>query len=321
MRRTLAWPLSVMLAVLAGAALSQMVGEVTASFPATDQSSLTASGARRYYEAIDEVLRTGDPSALDSAVSADMVEHSALPGSTADRAGLGQYLVAVHAFAPGAHIRVTDLTAVGDQALATVTMEGLDEQAFLGASLAAKPIVWGKTDVVRVVGRRVVEHWSDTAGLVSLKTLGSVTTGSALPAQPGLAFERVTFRPGDRAEGPARESRLLRLESGALTASIDADATEPALIALGTDNSTTSTPHAAIAGATVTLSRGDMIALPVSSAYTLRNDGTVPATALVTAIYTPDETPRSAPSADPALPAPPSPWPPALVTQSLSTSR
>jgi hypothetical protein len=317
MRRSLAWPLSIVLAVVTGAALSQMAGPVTASFPATAQSDATATVARHYYEAINEVLRTGDPSALDSAVAAELVEHAALPGATADRSGLGQYLAAVHAFAPKARILVTDLTAVGDRAIATVTMQGLDQQSFLDASFATAPIVWGRTDVVRVVDRRVVEHWSDTAGIVSLEALDSIPTGTPLPAEPGLAFERVTFRPGDHAEGSARETRLLRLESGTLTVSIDADSAEPAFVTVGTDDATAGTPRPAAAGATLTLSSGDSVALPISSAYTIRNDGVVAATALAVAVYAADEPSRSAPPADPALPAPLSPWPVELGVQSL----
>jgi predicted SnoaL-like aldol condensation-catalyzing enzyme len=318
MRRSLAWPSSIVLAVVTGAVLSQVVGPVMASFPETGQSDLTSAVAHRYYDAINEVLRTGDPSALDDAVSSDLIEHAALPGVATGRAGLGEYLVAVHAFAPAARILIAELTAVGDRAIATVTVQGLDQAAFLGAPLAAAPAVWSRTDVVRVVERRVVEHWSDTAGLVSLQVLGAIPTGARLPTEPGLAFERVTFRPGDRAEGPARETRLLRLESGTLTVALAADSAAPALVATGPDIAAASTPRPAAAGTTLTLSPGELVALPVSSAYTLRNDGPAPATALVAAIFAADEPTRSAPSADPAVPAPPSPWPSAIATQSLA---
>jgi predicted ester cyclase len=180
MRRWLVWPLSILLAVATGAALSDAVAVIQAPLPAVVQTQ-DAAAVRAFYAAANAVLRTGDASALAAAVPADFVDHADLPGATPDRAGLGRYLAALHDAAPGAQLTVADLTAVGDRALARVVVVGAEEGTFLGVPLAGPVPVWGQVDAFRVGGRRVRERWGEGEGLLGLAALGRLPLGARLP--------------------------------------------------------------------------------------------------------------------------------------------
>src|SRR5215218_9067546 len=80
MGRSLVWTLSIVLALVTGAVLSQSVALVTAPPMGTAPSETSAEVARVFYETVNRVLRTGDASALEDTVAPDFVDHSELPG-------------------------------------------------------------------------------------------------------------------------------------------------------------------------------------------------------------------------------------------------
>jgi hypothetical protein len=313
MRRWLVWPLSILLAVATGAALSDTVAVVQAPLPAVVQTQTTAAAVRAFYEAANAVLRTGDASALGAGVPADFVDHADLPGVAPDRAGLGRYLASLHDAAPGARLTVADLTAVGDWAMARVVVVGAEAGTFLGVPLAGSVPVWGRVDAFRVGGGRVRERWGEGEGLLCLAAMGRLPLGARLPPLAGVLLERVTLGPGDRVAGPPLESRLIAVEAGTLTVALDPASAGQALAAAG--GAAGGPPRVVAPGTTVDLSGGDLLALAAPIRYILRNDDAEPATALVAAVFAPND-PRRAGSNPPSTSAyPGTPWPPGVSAE------
>jgi hypothetical protein len=312
-RCVLAWVLSLGLALATGATVSQTVATVRMPLPSDIQSEVTAAAVRTFYAAANSVLATGDAAALAAAVPADFIDHAGLPGATPDRAGLARYLAALHDVAPGARLTVADLTAVGDRAMARVEVLGADEGTFLGIPLPGRLATWGRVDTLRVDGGQVRERWGDGAGLVSFESRGRLPLGNHLPILAGVALERIDLRPGDHTTPPPMESRLISVEAGTLTVAIEQASIGRAWVAAADGRTRAVAP-----GATTTLSGGDLLALAAPIRYDLRNDGTEPATALVTAVFPPDLPARSRSSSPSFDGRHGPPWPPNVVVQALT---
>jgi predicted ester cyclase len=235
MRGSLVWFLSLVLAVATGAALARTAAVATVPIvEPVDSDQRTAEVVGAFYEAANAVIRTGDASALEPIVAPDFFDHTVSAGVTPDRAGLGRYLAAIHATTPAARLSVEELVAVGDRAMARVTLRADVPREFLGAPVRGVQVAWGTLDVFRVADRRVAERWGDAANPVFLETLRKMPLSTRLPIRAGIALEHVALRPGDRVVGPAAESRLLFLEAGTLTLSIGAESKGPVLFT-GTD--------------------------------------------------------------------------------------
>ncbi len=314
--RWLAWPLSIALALATGAAVSQTVAVVRMPLPAAVQSQATAAAVRAFYAAATAVLVTGDAAALEWAVPADFVDHAPLPGSTPDRAGLGRTLAALHDVAPGARLIVADLTVVGDQALARVEVLGAVAGTFLGVPLPGPVAAWGRVDAFRVGGGRVRERWGDGTVPVGFEAWGRLPVGDHLPTLAGVVLERVTLQPGDRTAPPPLESRLIAVESGRLTVAHERASTGAAWVAPGGPGG--GEVRAVAPGAAATLSGGDLLALVAPIRYDLRNDGAVPATVLVAAVFPPDAPRRATSRLPSAQTTAGTPWPPGVLAQSLT---
>jgi predicted ester cyclase len=314
MRRSLAWSFSLVLAVATGAVFAQAATVLTTPPLKFLPTEHTAETVEAFYAAVNAVIRDGDIAALDGVVGPDFVDHTGLPGVTPDLSGLRRYLAALHLSAPDGEVVVEDLAVADDRALARVTLRGADQGAFLGITLDAPVSAWGRADVFRVAGRRVTERWGDASSAVFLETLGTAPLGTWLPTRAGIAFERITMRPGDSVTTPAAESRLLFLEAGSLTLAVDPALTETALVARADGT----TGGAVNAGTAVPVTAGDFAVLPSSAAYTLTNDGAEPTTAIVAAIFVPGAPSRAVPRSDPALEDPVPAWPAGIGVRPLA---
>src|SRR5262249_40617370 len=152
-RRSLVWPLSLLLAVATGAAVAQTVDLAASPVLAPVGSSATAAAVRAFYDAANTVIATGDATTLAAAVGPDFGDQAGLPGITSDRDGLGRYLVALHDVAPDARLASDRVVADGDRAMAQVRVDGIERATFLGLALRGGVTVWGDADAFRVADR------------------------------------------------------------------------------------------------------------------------------------------------------------------------
>jgi quercetin dioxygenase-like cupin family protein/predicted SnoaL-like aldol condensation-catalyzing enzyme len=249
---------------------------------AAPPDTASRDAVRRFYDAVNDVLRTGDPAFLDAVVAPDFVEHEPVPGTSPDRAGLGRYLTGLQAVFPRMALSVEALTAAGDLVMAHVAVLGAEHGAYLGMPLTGPVPTWGRLERFRVADGRIAERWADAGALGLLEPLQEVRVEVQPPHRQGVSVERVTLAPGRSLSWPDifLGQRLLYVEAGSPTVLIDAASAAPALL--------TPAPTAGVAsrrapvgpGTERALSPGQLLVLPAGVTATTRADGQTPAALL-----------------------------------------
>lgn len=306
MRRSLAWPLAVLLALATGAVAGQTTAVLTEPVPAGD--SIRADGAdtarvvRAYYVAANAVLRTRNPAPLEAVLAPGFRDHGGPAGVPGGGGDLGSALATLGTIAPGGWLEVEELTAVGDRAVARVALRGTGPTAFLGLPLRGVPAAWATLDLFRVADGRVAERWGDAEGAAAFTSFGAAAIGGRYPGYAAVALARATLRPGERLIGPTEMSRVVLVQSGTLTL-----AAAPAPIGV---SRSTAPGGTGVAGKGTTLEVGDLAALPSGTDYGLENRGRGSATVLLVTVGLPagpqvgypGELPRSPSRATPSTP-------------------
>ena len=125
----------------------------TASTPTANEAT-----ARRFYDAANRVIATGDVTALRAVVASTYVNTEPLPGATSDRNGLERTLLELHDTMPGIHLEIEDLLSDGSEVMARVAVVGERAVSAVGIPVTAGPEPWGRVDVLLIAGSRVVER-------------------------------------------------------------------------------------------------------------------------------------------------------------------
>jgi steroid delta-isomerase-like uncharacterized protein len=117
----------------------------------------------------DEVVNGGNLDMIDDLASPDFVDHEALPGLAAGRAGVKQFFSMLRTAFPDLRMHVDDLIAEGDKAVARVTMTGTHQGEFAGIAATGKTVSVPTIDIVRFAEGKLVEHWgvTDTASMMA----------------------------------------------------------------------------------------------------------------------------------------------------------
>ena len=122
--------------------------------------------------AYDEVFNAGNTDALGEILSADIVDHSAMPGSPPGLEGakqtIGMFLTAF----PDLKITVEDMIAEGDKVAVRMTMSGTHKGDFMGIPATGKRISVNGMDFHRIAGGKVVEHWDSFDQMTMMQQLG-----------------------------------------------------------------------------------------------------------------------------------------------------
>jgi predicted ester cyclase len=113
--------------------------------------------ARRF---IEEVWNRGDMAVADQLLAPDLVNHD-IDGTTIDRAGFLEAIVALRAANPAIRFAVDDMLAEGDRVATRVTITG--------AGTEGSPMTVNGIGIVRLAGGRIVEQWADTNPVASAR--------------------------------------------------------------------------------------------------------------------------------------------------------
>jgi predicted ester cyclase len=239
------------------ATLTRPPAALVPSAQAADDAN--AEVVRRFYDAANRVLRTGDAAALGDVV-APAGGDGALAGYLATLAGL-------RAACPDCVLDAETIVVAGEWAAARVVARGSAPPTFLGLPLAGPPVVWTAHDLVRIAAGTVAEVRSQADPIAAVCPLAAEV---AVPTPAGPVIVQVahlTLQPGARlAFGPAPGPVLVAAEAGTL-----------ALGAVGSDAGGDDRPAA--------LGAGDAVVLAAGGAHELVNQGAVPGDALAVAIF------------------------------------
>jgi len=120
----------------------------------------------------EEVLKKGKLELIDELYSAEVVDHSNLPGFSPGREGIKQMIAMYRGVFDNAKVNVESMIAEGDEVISRCTISGTHAGNYLGIAPTGKHITITVLGVDRVVDGKVVEHWEHFDPLVLMQLIG-----------------------------------------------------------------------------------------------------------------------------------------------------
>ena len=131
---------------------------------------------RRFIEA---VWNTGALAVVDELVTPDFINHSAPPGTPADREGFTRTAVTTRTTFPDFHVTVEELVAEDNLVVAHFTARGTHQLAWehpiIGRiASTGRPVQWRGVRLFRLTDGKVAATWVYTDTLALLQQLGAL---------------------------------------------------------------------------------------------------------------------------------------------------
>ena len=130
---------------------------------------------------IDGLFTKGDPSAVDTYLAEDFINHDPPFGVTPDREGMRAAGAMMRAAFPDWHSELHALVAEGDIVVERFTAGGTQEGEVMGIAPTGKTVSLPGINIFRLRDGRIVERWVRLDELAFLKQLGLRQLG-AVPA-------------------------------------------------------------------------------------------------------------------------------------------
>jgi len=123
----------------------------------------------------DEVFCHGNMQTFDELFADDYVNHKMpVPGIPGNKAGFRQLVLATRQAFPDVKVEVQDIVAEGEFAVFHDVVRATSQGDFMGVPPNGKRIEWTEIHFLRIVGGRIVEHWSNFDQLGILRQLGAL---------------------------------------------------------------------------------------------------------------------------------------------------
>ena len=133
-----------------------------------------ATSIRRLYDLINE----GDIDGFTSQLADDFVEREQLPGFAPTKAGVAEYFQTLLAAFPDMKMKVEDVIASGDKAVARVLVTGTNKGSFMGMPATGKQVQMQLIDITRFGDDGLArEHWGVADQLSLMQQLGVIPAG------------------------------------------------------------------------------------------------------------------------------------------------
>lgn len=130
--------------------------------------------AKRWY---GEVVSGGKTELIDELCAPDFVDHDPLPGTSADLAGIKEFVAQIRAAFPDLQVTVDDLIGEGDRLAVRSTMRGTHEGDFMGIPASGKKVEVSNYDFVRFENDQAAEHWGVIDSAALMEQLGMAPAG------------------------------------------------------------------------------------------------------------------------------------------------
>lgn len=127
---------------------------------------------RRVYE---EGLGAGNLGILDELIGEDLVDHSLFPGRETGPESFKRRFALVRAAFPDATMTVEDALADGDKVACRWTLRGTHTGSFASIGPTGHSVKVTGTNITRIAGGKIVEHWANFDHLGLLQQLGLFT--------------------------------------------------------------------------------------------------------------------------------------------------
>jgi predicted SnoaL-like aldol condensation-catalyzing enzyme len=141
-------------------------GDKISSFtPKFDKETSSKMLAMQFYQ---EVIGNKNIDVMDKMMSADFVEHEALPpGIPPGREGVKAFFKMYHAAFSNVQVKPIVVMADGDKVLVFAQWEGTHTGTFMGMRPTRRKVSYAVMDIVRIKDGVAVEHW----GLADTETM------------------------------------------------------------------------------------------------------------------------------------------------------
>jgi hypothetical protein len=242
----------------------------------------------RYYDAVNEMIATGDPTALRDVVHPEMIDLDPPPAELAGREGIEGYLGNLHSVGPDIRIEPGTVAANGERVVAQLVVGEGSSSLPLGFTGNETAIFWPPVETFRVSGGKIVERQFRWDGLVSLSPTSAPPFPMDIPARRNLEVFSNTYTPGAIGRfTTGAQPAILRIVGGNVTFSLAASASDSALVLSPSFNTEAESHERVLPGNTRNLDLGEVVLVPQASAYSVLNARELPAAVLSVAIMAP----------------------------------
>jgi predicted ester cyclase len=134
---------------------------------------MTAPDLRGRYAAIVAAVGAGDDAAFDRLLTVDFVDHNAVPGQPAGRAGFAYWAASARDSFAGLRGTVEDTLVEGDELAGRTTWRGRHTGPFLGVPATGREVEFTAFHIVRFADGRAAEWWGTGDLLDALLQIGA----------------------------------------------------------------------------------------------------------------------------------------------------
>ncbi len=186
---------------------------VTLEHPLAAEVSYTpdVSAARRFYDAVNLTIATGEDTALHDVLAPQVLEQTSEEGEMS----LVHYLEYLHATSPTLRLVADPLLRSGESIVAWVSVVGETSHLPLGLEMTSTDAYWPQMEVLRVSGRLVVERQPSSALPTTIDRVATLSDMGERSGDFSLNLSRHEVAPTGIARFTAiRSSAVIEIAAG-----------------------------------------------------------------------------------------------------------
>jgi steroid delta-isomerase-like uncharacterized protein len=128
---------------------------------------------RQTYQAIIGAVAAADKDALDHLIAEDIVDHNAVPGQAAGRAGIKYWVTMMHDAFADLTVVVEDAVVEGDKLAARVTWHGIHRGDFVGIPGTGAAVDMQSVQILKFTDGLATEWWGTADVFGVLRQVGA----------------------------------------------------------------------------------------------------------------------------------------------------
>ena len=122
---------------------------------------------------VEDILNAANLGLVDEIISPDFVDHEEFPGLPPGREGLEQAISVFRNAFPDMRITIEgEMVSEGDRVAFHLIWRGTHRGEFMGIAPTERQVEFTSTDIMRVEGGRLAEHWGSTNTFAMMQQLG-----------------------------------------------------------------------------------------------------------------------------------------------------
>ncbi len=175
------------ISILALGAMFLAVGCQKKEGAADSSSSAKADSMKAAYKAVSEAWDAGKVDEFDKYITANSVDHNAMPGQKPGLAGMKEFAAQLKTAFPDMKSTIDDIRVDGDMLVARFTMTGTNSGPMMGMPATNKKVSVMGIDEVKWDNGKFTDHWGAMEEMKMMTQLGMMPPMGAPPAGGDMA--------------------------------------------------------------------------------------------------------------------------------------